>query len=81
MARSKITNTSGEERHFGWAPPHGVTLADGEETVFDGDLRSILAGGLNRYNRKRELAGLDADVDAGNVLLEDVADPSSSLSP
>ena len=79
MARSKITNTSGEARHFGWFPPHGVDLAAGEEAVIDGDLRSVLAGGLNRFNRKRELEGLDADVDAGNILLEDVADPSSSL--
>ena len=60
MARTLITNTSGGEKHFGFLPPHGVTLEDAEEHVVDGDLRTILAGGRGRYSRSREITALDA---------------------
>jgi hypothetical protein len=80
MARTLITNTSGGEKHFGFLPPHGVDLEDGEEHVVDGDLRTILAGGRGRYSRSREIAALDAAVDGGEITSEDHPDPSSSSS-
>jgi hypothetical protein len=80
MARTLITNTSGGEKHFGFIPPHGVTLEDAAEHVVDGDLRTILAGGRGRYSRSREITALDAAVDDGSVTTEDHPDPSSSSS-
>lgn len=78
--RTRVTNTSGSKQYFGYIPPHGAELNDGADVVVDGDLRTVLAGGRGRYNRKRELAALDSDVDAGVVTVEQVADPSSSSS-
>jgi len=78
--RTRITNVSGAERHLGFVPPHGVTLASGEDAVTDGDLRTVLASGRGRYSRSREIEALDAEIAAGNVQLETVADPSSSSS-
>jgi hypothetical protein len=78
--RTEITNTSGNARHFGWIPPHGVDLANGEEITIEGELRSVLASGRNRYSRRREIAGLNADIQAGNVSVVEVAGVSSSPS-
>ena len=78
--RTKITNVSGADRHFGFIPPHGVTLVDGNNVVVDGDLRTVLAGGRGRYTRRREIAALDSDVGSGVITVERVADPSSSSS-
>ena len=80
MARTRITNTSGGRQHFGFLPPHGKSLDDLEELVLDGDLRTILAGGLGRYSRRTELAALNTAVDEGVALVEDAPDPSSSSS-
>ena len=80
MARTKITNTSGETRHFGYVPPHGTDIEDGAYVTVEGDLRTVLAGGRGRYSRTRELTALDEDVDAGNVTIEELPDPSSSSS-
>lgn len=80
MARTRVTNNSGASRYFGYLPPHGFDIANGAAILLDGDLRTLLAGGLGRYTRRRELAALDDDVAAGNVAVEDVADPSSSSS-
>ncbi len=42
--RTKVRNISGEEKYFSFLPPHGVTLAAGEERTFRGDLGTLLAG-------------------------------------
>ena len=78
--RTKITNTSGEDQHFGWIPPHGVDLADSEETTVEGDLRTVLAGGRGRYSRKTEINALNEAIDSGVATEEAVAAPSSSSS-
>lgn len=78
--RTELENTSGVERFFGYIPPHGETLADGATVTVDGDLRTVLAGGRNRYSRSRELDALDEDIDNGDVVVTEVADPSSSSS-
>lgn len=76
--RTTVTNNSGETRFFGYIPPHGVELEDGEDVTVDGDLRTTLAGGRNRYGRPQELEALDADVASGDVLVTETPDPSSS---
>ncbi len=80
--KTQVENTSGEERYFGFLPAHGVTMAAGETLDFDGDLRSVLAGGRNRYSRSTELAALDAACAAGDIalteLVEECAGSSSS---
>lgn len=62
-----ITNTSGATQFFAWIPPHGRRLADNEQTYIFGDLWTLLASGLNRYNRSRELASAEAAEAAGDV--------------
>ena len=79
MARTLVTNTSGEDKHFGFLPPHGLDLADGEDVVLDGDLATILAGGRNRFSRKTELTALQAAVDAGELAVDNLLDSSSSV--
>ncbi len=83
MARTRITNTSGAKRHFGYLPPHGMDLDDAESIEFDGDLRTVLASGLGRYTRRREIAALDQDVITGRAEVEEIAEltGSSSSSP
>lgn len=75
---TRVRNVSGAPRFCGYLPPHGKLLADNEAVDIPGELYSVLASGLNRYTRKRELAGLVADVYAGNITLE--ANMSSSSS-
>ena len=75
-------NTSGAARHFGYLPPNGLDLDDGGVVTLDGDLRTMLGGGRNRYGRKTELAALDEDCAAGAICLtevvEDCCESSSS---
>lgn len=80
--KTQVENTSGEARHYAFLPPHGRDMAVGEAIVFDGDLRSALAGGRNRYNRSREITALDAACTAGDICLTElVEDCCSSSSP
>lgn len=78
--RTSITNTAGVAKYFGWLPPHGALLDDGEEKVIEGDLRTILGGGRGRYSRSRELAGLNDAVTHGLVAEAEAPNPSSSSS-
>jgi len=78
--RTLITNISGSEQNLGWIPPHGVILDAGESHQVEGDLRTVLASGRNRFNRKEEIGGLNDAIDQGLVTVEEVAGPSSSSS-
>jgi hypothetical protein len=81
--KTKVINTSGAEKHFGFLPPHGRTLADNGEETYDGDLRSVLGSGRRRYNRSREIAALDAACAAGDICMVEVAESccASSSAP
>ena len=37
-----LRNTSGASRYFGYIPPHGRTLANGDDVQFQGDIYEIL---------------------------------------
>lgn len=78
--RTKVTNTSGVDQMFGFIPPHGAALANGAHTVLEGDLRTVLASGRGRYNRRRELDALNGCITEGLVAVEASPDPSSSSS-
>lgn len=78
--KTLIENTSGAGRFFGYLPPHGRYLENSEDITIDGDLRSQLAAGRNRYGRKTELAELQVDCDEGNICLTEVADDCCSSS-
>jgi hypothetical protein len=82
--KTQVENTSGATRIFGFLPPHGRELAAGEAVIFDGDLRTVLASGRNRYNRNRELDALDEACANGDIalteLVEECAGSSSSSS-
>jgi len=80
--KTQVENTSGAARYFGYLPPHGQNLDNSAAVVIDGDLRSMLGGGRNRYGRKTELTALDEDCAAGDVCLTElVEDCCSSSSP
>lgn len=80
--KTLLENTSGAGRFFGYIPPHGRYLANSEDITIDGDLRSALAAGRNRYGRPSELAALEADCLAGDICLTEVVeDCCSSSSP
>jgi hypothetical protein len=80
MARTRITNMSTARKFFGFIPPHGAALDSGGSVTIDGDLRTILASGRGRYQRKVELAALDRELDLGHVDVDERPDPSSSSS-
>lgn len=80
--KTAIENTSGQDRFFGFLPPHGRALDNSEEITIDGDLRSALAAGRARYGRPTELAALEAACLAGEICLTEVVeDCCSSSSP
>ncbi len=75
---TRFKNTSGGTRYIGYLPGHGKTLANNEVIVLEGDLRSILASGENRYSRKAEMTALDYDIANGLCTIIDEDDGSSS---
>jgi hypothetical protein len=83
MAQTKVINTSGAEKYFGFLPQHGVTLDDNEEVTYDGDLRTILASGRNRYSGSRAVAALQDACDNGQLCLVEIAEDccASSSAP
>ena len=78
--QTNVENTSGARRFFSYLSPHGRYLDNSEDVTVEGDLRSALASGKNRYNRKPELAALEVDCTAGDVCLVEVADDCCSSS-
>jgi hypothetical protein len=78
--KTQIENTSGAALYRGYLPPHGRSLAAAAVVTIDGDLRSALAAGRGRYNRKTELAALDADCEAGTICLTEVVEDCCSSS-
>lgn len=78
MARTKVTNVSGETLHFGYLPPHGVTLEPWEEVTYNGDLRTILASRLKA--RTQAAKSLENDVDNGYLCVEEIGEPACSSS-
>jgi hypothetical protein len=78
--KTQIENTSGAGRFFGYLPPHGLYLDASETVEVDGDLRSALAAGRNRYGRKTEIAALDADCADGSICLTEVVEDCCSSS-
>jgi hypothetical protein len=80
MARTEIQNLVGQEQFFGFIPPHGRTLDADETITLDGDLRTTLAGGRNRYGRPAELAAYDEAISAGDIAVTELDEPESSSS-
>lgn len=75
--KTQITNTTAA-RFIGYLPPHGKEVAQDEAVTVDGDLRTVLAGGRNRYGRPTELDALNTDLENGHILYEEVVEESSS---
>ena len=63
-------------------PPHGRILPAGATLSFDGDLRTVLASGRNRYSRQTELTSMQKLIDMGYICIQQVDEEpcSSSLS-
>jgi len=78
--RTRVTNISGATQFFGFLPPHGIQLAHAAYVDLDGDLRTVLAGGRNRFSRQTELTALTVAEEGGQVHVDAVLEPSSSSS-
>lgn len=80
---TKVINTSGASKFFGFLPPHGRRLTDNGEVTLHGDLRSTLGAGRNRYNRTREITALDLACSDGDICMVEVAESccASSSAP
>src|SRR5688572_21991290 len=59
-----VRNVSGEERAFGFLPPHGRRLADDEQISIPGHLADYVAG-----KNRRSLQALEACVEAGDLII------------
>lgn len=78
-----VKNISGASMHFGFLPPHGVTLADDAELSLPGDLTTRLA---SQHNGARQFAALESALTAQlvsitktpAVILYDPADANSN---
>jgi hypothetical protein len=65
---STIKNTSGGSKRFMFLPPHGKTLAAAGEETFAGDVVSaIRSKRANFVAGKRDVAALEAALQAGDV--------------
>jgi hypothetical protein len=76
-----ITNVCGKTRFFGFLPPHGRTLTANQAVTFDGDLRTVLASGRNRFSGARAIKSLnaaEAGLDIEYVAVQPAAEQSSS---
>ena len=79
MAKTKVTNVSGGELHFGFLPPHGATLAAWEEVTYDGDLRTELVARTRGF-RTQPAQSLQYCLDNGLLCIEEIAEPACSSS-
>lgn len=77
--KTQITNNAAD-RFIGYLPPHGQEVAQDESVLVDGDLRTVLGSGRNRYGRPTEIAALDADLASGDITYVEVAEEGSSSS-
>lgn len=75
--KTRVTNTSGEEKWFSFVPPHGATIANGAHVDVDGDLRTICAL-REGYGRRVYVNALNHALERGDVAESVVAEPSSS---
>jgi len=67
--KTKIQNATHGALNLGFVPPHGVRLPRGGSRTFDGGLRTVLASGLKRYSRQRELRVMTEVEETGTVVL------------
>jgi len=67
--KTEVTNISGATVYFGWIPPHGRRLHNGQKVDLHGDLRTNLAGGRNRYSQKTSLTAMDYDINHHRALV------------
>ena len=69
LVKTTVTNISGEEQYFGYLPPHGVTLADGESYEVLGNIEDKLKNDREREAFKNDFnAGvIDADTEINDV--------------
>jgi len=79
--KTRIKNVAPAARFYGFLPKHGMLLAKDQEVILDGDLRTVLADGANRYTRKRELDALQRALDGVDLEYENIEDAQSSSSP
>ena len=78
--RTKIKNEATSAQFIGFLPPHGQLLAAQQEVLVDGDLRTILAGGENRFSRMTELTSMQKMMDGLELGYETIPDSQSSSS-
>lgn len=63
---SKVKNTSGVTKTFGFLPPHGKTLAAGETAHVFGDIRQAMVR-FERNEARRNILALEAAIQLGDI--------------
>ncbi len=64
-----VKNGSGGTKVFGYLPPHGLTLADGESVTFDGDMIGRLLMGAGVGSGTRDLDAMLDDIASGSLVI------------
>ena len=72
--RTRIQNVTSKAAFFGFLPLHGKLLVPNQNVILDGDLRTDLAGGMNRFARPSELAALQKALDNLEIEYETFTD-------
>jgi hypothetical protein len=79
MARSRVTNVSGGELHFGYLPPHGLTLPAWGEKIYEADVRTLILA-KSRGIRSTKVEALQHDIENGFICVEAIPEPTCSSS-
>jgi hypothetical protein len=66
-----VRNMTGGEKFFGFLPPYGKRLADGEEYTVFGDLRNY----FNKTTSAQKRRALEAAVDSGALVVVETPVP------
>jgi hypothetical protein len=65
--KSVIKNASGVTKTFGFLPPHGVELTNGEEYEIFGNILEALSNGRSRGAARRQHVAFMAAIDRGDI--------------
>ena len=82
MATTAVINITNPPRDLflGYIAPHGKLLPANGTIIVEGDQRTVLAGGRNRYGRDTELTGMQRCIDSKEICLQEIPEPACSSS-
>jgi hypothetical protein len=69
-----VRNNSGQQRRFGFLPPHGRQLAADEEFTMFGNITEVMVA-QQRVTSKRRIDALMRAIDAGDLVITETPRP------